>query len=145
MHLLVLSLSLLFRKFCKDWFLVILYTLSYLLGCLYRCTGRAIALSLASGWQHCQNFLSFLCDRQGADKQAILAFIILPPFILLFELLQGPEEVYSNIVTVRSSLDGSGLHQVTHKMKNLKTGGTKTLVNDTVSAQKVTTKVRAAN
>ena len=63
----------------------------------------------------------------------------------LFFLLQSPDGVYSNIVTVTSSLDRSGLHQITHKMKNLKTRGTKTLVNDTVSARKVVTKLRSAN
>ena len=67
------------------------------------------------------------------------------PVYCLFFLPQSPDGAYSNIVTVTSSLDHAGLHQVTHKMKNLKTGGTRTLVNDTVNAQKIVTKLRSAN
>ena len=40
--------------------------------------------------------------------------------------------MYSNIVTVKSSLDDIGVHQVTHRMKNLKTGSSTTIVNDNV-------------
>ena len=67
------------------------------------------------------------------------------PTVYSFFLPQSPDGAYSNIVTVTSSLDHAGLHQVTHKMKNLKTGGTRTLVNDTVNAQKIVTKLRSAN
>ncbi|XP_052262688.1 inactive serine/threonine-protein kinase TEX14-like isoform X2 [Dreissena polymorpha] len=50
------------------------------------------------------------------------------------------EGAFANIVTVRSNLDDEGVHQVTHRVKNLRNGASRTLLNNTVNAQKVITK-----
>jgi len=59
-------------------------------------------------------------------------------------IFQSNEGVFANILTVRSSLDVPGVHQISHQMKNLKTGGSKMIINDTVDAKKVVTKFKSA-
>ncbi|XP_053384760.1 uncharacterized protein LOC128550221 isoform X2 [Mercenaria mercenaria] len=53
------------------------------------------------------------------------------------------EGAFANIMTVRSSLQEVGKHQVTHKVKNLKTGGSNTMLNRLVNGQKITTTFKA--
>lgn len=55
-------------------------------------------------------------------------------------ILQAGEGAFANIVTVRSNLDDAGVHQVTHRVKNLRNGASTMLLNNTVNAQKVITK-----
>lgn len=58
---------------------------------------------------------------------------------------QNNEKAFANIMTVRSRLDDSGTHQVTHQVKNLKTGGSSTMLNKLVNGQKIVTTFKAVS
>ncbi|XP_060561995.1 uncharacterized protein LOC132721670 [Ruditapes philippinarum] len=55
------------------------------------------------------------------------------------------EGAFSNIMTVRSSLEEAGRHQVTHQVKNLKTGGSNTMLNKLVNGQKINLTFKAVS
>ena len=67
-------------------FFSVCFLMSAISACLYKCTGRFIALPLAAaaGFPNYLSFtLSFLCDGQGAVRQAIVyadrSFLFLHP------------------------------------------------------------------
>ncbi|KAL4240089.1 hypothetical protein ACF0H5_000883 [Mactra antiquata] len=47
------------------------------------------------------------------------------------------EGKYANVMTIRSSINEAGKHHLTHTIKNLKTGGSSTMLDEHVSAQRL--------
>lgn len=68
-------------------------------------------------------------------------FVVCSVYTFLF--LQSNEGKYANVMTIRSSIDEAGKHHVTHKIRNLKTGGSSTLLSERVTGQRVTTVFKA--